>query len=223
MDEATIGILGGTGALGAGLALRWAAAGRPVVIGSRDADRATARAEELRGQLPETAGSLTGAENSRAAEAGTVVVSVPFASAAATVDGVADRLQDTVLVSAVVPLAFDGGGPHVAVVDGAGSAAELLAERAPEARVVGAFHSVAAAALADLSTPLEDDVLLCGDDDAAVDHVAELVRDLDGAHPVPAGALRLAGPIEGLTAVLIGVNKRHRAHVGLRLTRLPRD
>lgn len=223
MDTQPIGILGGTGALGSGLALRWAAAGVPVVIGSRDPAKAEARASELREQLPAGSAELTGAPNATAAQTPVVVVSVPFASAESTVVAVADQLAGSVVVSAVVPLAFDRGGPHLAPIDGAASVAELLAERAPGSRVVGAFHSVAAGALTDLETPLEDDILLCGDDDEAVETVAGLVEHLDGAHPVRAGALRLAAPIEGMTAVLIAVNKRYKTHAGLRLTRLPRD
>lgn len=223
MGTERIGILGGTGDLGAGLALRWAAAGVPVTIGSRDPERARRRAVEFTEQLPAGSAPLDGAGNLDAARvADVVVVAVPFESSARTVASVAEALDDRILVSTVVPLAFDQGGPHIAQVEGAPSVAELLAAQAPTARVVSGFHSVAAGALTDLATPLDDDVLLCGDDDAAIATVAQLVELIDGATPVVAGRLRLSPPIEGLTAALIAVNKRYKAHVGLRLSRLPR-
>ncbi|WP_052667926.1 NADPH-dependent F420 reductase [Nitriliruptor alkaliphilus] len=217
----SIGILGGTGKLGAGLALRWAAAGLPVTIGSRDPERAAKAASDLRAALPPGSASLEGAGNAVASGHPVVVAAIPTDGAADLVAGLADQLAGTVLVSALSPLAFDGRGPRPATVDGAASAAELLATTAPGAKVVAGFHTVSAVTLRRADEPLDEDVLLCGDDEAAVAVVTALVDDhLEGARAVHCGPLRLAATLESLTAVLISVNKRHRSHAGLRVTRL---
>jgi 8-hydroxy-5-deazaflavin:NADPH oxidoreductase len=217
----SIGILGGTGKLGAGLALRWAAAGVPVTIGSRDAGRAADSAAELREALPDGAAALDGAGNAEAAAHPVVVAAIPTEGAHTLVAGLAGQLAGKVLVSALSPLAFDQRGPRPGVVEGAASAAELLAAAAPDATVVGGFHTVSAVTLRRADEPLDEDVLLCGDDDDAVARVAALVDEhLEGARAVHCGPLRLASTLESLTAVLISVNKRHRSHAGLRVTRL---
>lgn len=217
----SIGILGGTGKLGAGLALRWAAAGLPVTIGSRDPERAVTVAAELRADLPPGSASLEGAGNAVAAGHPVVVAAIPTGGADELVAGLADQLAGKVLVSALSPLAFDERGPRPGTVEGAGSAAELLAAAAPDAAVVAGFHTVSAVTLRRADEPLDEDVLLCGDDDEAMAAVAMLVDEhLDGARAVHCGPLRLAATLESLTAVLISVNKRHRSHAGLRVTRL---
>jgi 8-hydroxy-5-deazaflavin:NADPH oxidoreductase len=219
-----VGILGGTGKLGAGLALRWAAAGIAVTIGSRDPERAATSAAALRASLPEGAARLEGAGNAVAADAPVVVAAIPTEGAAELVGDLAEQLTGRVLVSALSPLAFDAAGPRPGTVDGAPSAAELLAEVAPGASVVAGFHTVSAVTLRRADEPLDEDVLLCGDDDEAVARVASLVDDhLVGARAVHCGPLRLAATLESLTAVLIAVNRRHRSHAGLRVTRLGRD
>lgn len=214
-----VGILGGTGKLGAGLARWWAAAGVPVTIGSRDAARAASVAAELRASLPEGAAPLEGLANADAAARPVVVAAIPSEGADTLVGGLAEVLAGRILVSALSPLAFDDRGPHPGQVDAA-SAAELLAASAPDATVVAGFHTVSAVSLKHLDQPLDEDVLLCGDDDEAVAQVATLVGRLAGARAVHCGPLRLAGTLESLTAVLISINKRHRAHAGLRVTGL---
>lgn len=217
----SIGILGGTGKLGAGLALRWAAAGLAVTIGSRDPARAATAAAALREALPGGAGRLDGSGNEDAAARPVVVAAIPTAGAYALVAGLAGQLAGRVLVSALSPLAFDDRGPRPAQVEGAGSAAELVASAAPEAVVVAGFHTVSAVSLRRTEEPLDEDVLLCGDDDEAVAQVATLVDDhLAGARAVHCGPLRLARTLESLTAVMISVNKRHRTHAGLRVAGL---
>jgi 8-hydroxy-5-deazaflavin:NADPH oxidoreductase len=215
-----VGILGGTGKLGAGLALRWAAAGIEVTIGSRDPARAASVAADLCAKLPEGSATLDGAANAVAADRPVVVASIPTEGADTLVGDLADVLAGRILVSALSPLAFDARGPRPGEV-GAASAAELLATCAPDASVVGGFHTVSAVTLRRTEDPLDEDVLLCGDDDAAVAQVAALVDDhLDGARAVHCGPLRLSASLEALTAVLISINKRHRAHAGLHVTRL---
>jgi 8-hydroxy-5-deazaflavin:NADPH oxidoreductase len=216
-----IGILGGTGKLGAGLAIRWAAAGIPITIGSRDPERAAAAAADLRTALPAGAAAIDGAGNAVAARHPVVVASIPTEGADELVTAIADELAGGILVSALSPLDFDARGPRPGVVSGAASAAALLALCAPDATVVAGFHTVSAVSLRRLEEELDEDVLLCGDDDEAVARVAALVDDhLVGARAVHCGPLRLAATLESLTAVLISVNKRHRAHAGLRVTGL---
>jgi 8-hydroxy-5-deazaflavin:NADPH oxidoreductase len=219
-DTTTVGILGGTGALGAALARRLAAGGCTVTIGSREPSRAVDRAAELTAGLPADAGSITGGANADAATAEVVVAAIPTAGAGELVGPLADQLAGRVLVSTLSPLEFDGSGPRPARIE-AGSAAELLAAAAPTARVVAGFHTVAAATLGDLDRPLSEDVLVCGDDDDALEVVRQLIDDrLGGARGVVVGPLRLASVLEGMTAVLIATNRRHRAHTGVRLTGL---
>ncbi|MEX0836561.1 MAG: NADPH-dependent F420 reductase [Nitriliruptor sp.] len=219
-DTPDVGILGGTGNLGAALAQRWSSAGLRVVIGSRDPERAVTRAAELRQDLPAEAGSLTGGSNADAATAPVVVAAIPTEGAGELVAPLSEQLAGGVLVSTLSPLEFDADGPRPGRVE-AGSAAELLAAAAPSARVVAGFHTVSAVTLADLGRALDEDVLLCGDDEDALAEVAALVDDhLEGARAVVVGPLRLAVALEASTAVLISTNRRHRAHAGLRVTGL---
>jgi NADPH-dependent F420 reductase len=215
-----IGILGGTGKLGRGLAQRWATAGIEVVIGSRDADRADTRAAELTADLPATAATLRGGANAEAAAAPLVVAAIPAEGAGELVAGLADTLDGAVLLSAVSPLTFDDRGPQPSTVDSAPSAAELLAARAPGAAVVAGLHTTSSAVLGRLGTTLDEDVLLCGDDEDALATAAAAVDLLGGARAVTVGPLRLAATLEATTAVLISANQRHRTHAGLRLTGL---
>jgi coenzyme F420-0:L-glutamate ligase / coenzyme F420-1:gamma-L-glutamate ligase len=205
-----IAVLGGSGAEGRGLALRWAAAGYPVVIGSRDAARASAAAEAIGAALAGVAGSArpTGTDNLAAARAADVVVlAVPYAAQDETLEAVAGVLAGRILLTVVVPLR----PPKVTRVQlpPAGSAAvEAQARVGPGVRVVAAFQNVAAAHLADLGRDIGCDVLVCGDDADAKALVLDLVR-ATGAVGYDAGPLANASVTEGLTSVLIGINKRH--------------
>jgi 8-hydroxy-5-deazaflavin:NADPH oxidoreductase len=217
---ADVGVLGGTGKLGSALALRWAASGLTVTVGSRDPQRGVDRAAQLSAELPSGSGAILGGSYADAADAPVVVAAIPTEGAGDLVGPISGRLAGRVLVSTLAPLEFDADGPtpgHLEV----GSAAALLAAAAPGARVVGGFHTVSAVGLGDVDAPLDEDVLLCGDDDDALAATAALVDDhLPGARAVVVGPLRLAAALEGLTAVLIATNKRHRAHAGLRVTGL---
>jgi hypothetical protein len=218
-----LAILGGTGDLGLGLALRWAAAGYPVVIGSRAVERAEAAARDVAARVAHVAGARPprGAGNHAAAQAGDVVVlSVPYAAMAETARAVADAVAGKVAVSVVVPLV----SPRVAVVQlpAAGSAAAELQALWPDARVVAAFQNVAADLLADPDASIDCDVLVSGDDAAAKARVLALCAAI-GLDALDAGPLANAGVVEGLTSLLIGLNRRHKArHAGLRITNLPR-
>lgn len=218
MSRGLIGFLGGTGAQGRGLALRFALAGHPVLIGSRDAGRAKEAADGLRGAA--AGAEIEGADNAEvAARAEVVVVAVPYEGQRATLAGLADALAGKLVVNCVNALAFDGG-PHALAVP-AGSSAEECRDLLPGARVVGAFHTVSASALLDPAEVLEGDVPVCGDDPDAREEVVRLADAIAGLRGVHAGPLRCAGTLEALTAMLISVNKHYKVHAGVRITGLP--
>ncbi|GGI08230.1 NADPH-dependent F420 reductase [Egicoccus halophilus] len=218
-----VGIVGGTGALGRGLARRWALAGVDVLVGSRDANRARAAAEqlaeELADELDEAGGRLDGVDNLDAATAEVVVLAVPWDGLDAVLAPLTEALAGRVVVSAINPLAFDAAGPHNTPV-AEGSVAEAIAARLPGARLTAAFHSVSSRELNRLEHPLDDDVPVVGDDEEAVATVVDLAGRIDGVRAYAAGPLRLSAPLEQLTALIISINKRHRGHAGLRFTRL---
>jgi 8-hydroxy-5-deazaflavin:NADPH oxidoreductase len=215
----TVGILGGTGGLGKGLAARLARAGLEVIIGSRAPERAEAAAADIVDWLDGQDVAVRGAGNLEAAGADLVVVSVPFEGLAEALEPLVDTLQGKIVISVVNPLGFDEQGPHPIPV-AEGSAAEAVAALLPGARIAAAFHSVSSVALQQLDQPMDDDVPVVGDDEEAVARTIELAERIEGMRSFPAGPLRLAAPLEALTPVLIVVNKRHKCHVGLRLSRL---
>jgi 8-hydroxy-5-deazaflavin:NADPH oxidoreductase len=219
----TVAVIGGTGALGFGLAVRWAMAGVPIVIGSRDAGRAAEAAEKVLERAG--SGNVTGLQNEEAAaRAGTVLLSVPFRVQAENLNNLRYALQpQTTLVDATVPLAAAiGGWATRSLGVWQGSAAQQAAEMAPRGvTVVSAFHTVSAASLSDPSRELDEDVLISGDDRKAKDDVSDLVRRIPGLRPVDCGDLEMARILEQLTPLLISVNKRHKIkHSGVRLTGL---
>jgi NADPH-dependent F420 reductase len=220
--KASIGVLGGTGPLGRGLVLRLVQAGFPAIVGSRDPQRAHDKVAELRAKhdVPDTL--LRGAGNREAAAADIVVVAVPFDGVEPTVRELADALRGKVVVSCVNRLDFDDAGPRPVLVD-AGSAAELVAELAPQARVVGAFHHVPARRMRSGAGPIDMDVLVTGDDDEACTTVCDLVEAIPGMRAVRAGPLRLTRPLEELTAVLVHINRRYKAVTGVRIAGLPAE
>lgn len=215
----TIGVLGGTGPQGRGLAYRWALGGLSVVIGSRDAERARGAADSLR----ERSGSprVRGADNvSCAAESDLVLVAVPFVGHAALLAALREPLAGTIVIDCVNPLGFDDRGPYAQQVP-EGSAAQQAEALLPESRVTAAFHHVSAVLLDDPAvTTLDTDVLVLGDDREATDLVRALVDAIPGMRGIYGGRLRNAGQIEALTANLIAINRRYKAHTGLRITNL---
>ncbi|MBI4213565.1 MAG: NADPH-dependent F420 reductase [Chloroflexi bacterium] len=215
----TIAIVGGTGAEGRGLARRFVQAGRTVIVGSRQAERARAVAGEINDEL--TTSLVSGAENAEAARpADVVVLTIPFEGMAEAVRPLAAALEGKSVVSAVVPVEFVGGVPRLLHV-AEGSAAQRLQALLPESRVIGAFHHLGSHTLADLEQPVAADVLVCGDDVAAKREVMALAGELPGVRAIDAGLLESAGYIEAFTVVLLRINRRYRAHAGLRITRLP--
>ena len=210
-----IAILGGTGKEGAGLAVRWAKLGHSIIIGSRDPERARAKAAELRDAAH--AIPIVGHSNKEAAELGeVVVVALPAGGLTATLPDVREACRGKVVVSTVVPLTF--GGPRLFTPPAIGSSAEEVASLLPEARVVGAFHHIAAHELADAEHPIECDLLICGQDAAAKDTVTQLGRSM-GLRVLDVGALSNCGPLEGITAVLATVNRRYKLkNSGIKIT-----
>jgi len=215
-----VAILGGTGDLGYGLAVRLAHAGVEVAIGSRDATRAAEAADRVREAAD---GTVSGAANAEAAlGAEVVVVAVPFAAQAATLASIVDALDGQIVVDATVPLATAvGGKPTRTIGVWAGSAAQQAQEVVGDrARVVSALHTVSAASLGDLSHELDEDVLLCGDRKADKEAVAELIELVPGLRCVDVGRLELSRIVEQLTPLLISINIRHKAHAGIKITGL---
>ncbi|GAA3697994.1 NADPH-dependent F420 reductase [Nonomuraea antimicrobica] len=208
----SIGILGGTGDQGKGLARRFALAGHPVLIGSRSAQRAQDAADSI-------GASATGGENADvAARADIVIVAVPYEGHKALLESLRGELAGKIVVDCVNPLGFDKQGAYALPVE-EGSAAQQAAAVLPDSRVVAAFHHVSAVVLMDPAVGKVDlDVLVLGDDREATDTVQALAGVIPGVRGVYGGRLRNAHQVEALTANLISVNRRYKAHAGLRVT-----
>jgi 8-hydroxy-5-deazaflavin:NADPH oxidoreductase len=208
----TIGVLGGTGEQGRGLARRLALAGCDVVIGSRDAERAGQAAADL-------PGAVRGMSNEACAVAADVViVAVPWDGHADLLASLRSPLAGKIVVDCVNPLGFDKQGAFALAV-AEGSAAEQAASVLPEARVVAAFHHISAVLLLDEGVDrVETDVIVLGDDREATDTVQALAALIPGMRGVYGGRLRNAGQVEAFTANLISMNRRYKAHAGVRIT-----
>jgi 8-hydroxy-5-deazaflavin:NADPH oxidoreductase len=216
LEGVTVAVLGGTGPQGRGLVRRWAAAGVPTVIGSRSAERAAETAAELGAA---TGGEVQGLDNDAAARVGdVVVVAVPYDGHADLLRPLASALAGKIVVDCVNPLGFDKQGAYVLDVEAGSAALEALA-LLPESTLVAAFHHVSAVILEDPEiATIDTDVLVLGDDRDATDLVAALADVVPGMRGVYGGRLRNARQVEGLTANLISVNRRYKAHAGVRIT-----
>jgi NADPH-dependent F420 reductase len=211
-DGLAIGILGGTGEQGRGLARRFAMAGNPVIIGSRSHDRAHGVAREL------GLGVRGLANRDAAREADLVIAAVPWEGHGDLLSGLAPELAGKIVVDCVNPIGFDKRGAYPLPV-AEGSAAEQAAALLPDSTVVSAFHHVSAVLLLDAEVESIDcDVLVLGDDRAATDLVQALAARIPGMRGVYAGRLRNCGQVEALTANLVSVNRRYKAHAGIRIT-----
>jgi hypothetical protein len=213
VDHIIVGVLGGTGDQGRGLAHRLGAAGNPVIIGSRSAERARTAAAELGG------GGIRGLANADVArEADVVIVAVPWEGHRELLASLAGPLAGKIVIDCVNPLAFDHRGAYPIQVP-EGSAAQQAAEVLPDSRVVGAFHHVSAVVLLDPEIGTVDlDVMVLGDDRHATDLVQALAARIPGVRGVYAGRLRNCGQVEALTCNLVSINRRYKAHAGLRVT-----
>jgi NADPH-dependent F420 reductase len=217
VDGLVIGILGGTGDPGRGLARRFALAGHQVIIGSRRPERAAAAAQEI-------GHGVRGLANAdAAAQAGVVIAAVPWEGHGDLLSGLATELTGKIVVDCVNPLGFDQRGAYaLPVAEGGpaeGSAAQQAAALLPGSRVVAAFHHVSAVLLLDPEVDTIDlDVMVLGDDREATDLVQALAARIPGVRGIYAGRLRNCGQVEALTANLVSINRRYKAHAGLRVT-----
>ena len=218
----SVSIIGGTGALGMGLALRLAQQGVPVVIGSREGERAAQAAADAAQRLPD--GSFEGLENGPAAERSEIVfLTVPFRSQSETLTNLKNHLREgQILIDCTVPLAAAVSGKATRMLGvWQGSAAQQAAEMVPDGvRVVSALHTISAEMLRDLDHVLDEDTIVCGKK-ADKAPVIELLGRIPGLRPVDGGLLENSRTTEALTALLIGFNARYKTHAGIRITGLP--
>ncbi len=218
----SVSIIGASGALGQGLALRWAQAGIPLVLGSREAERGAEAAAAVVAAVPGAA--VEGVDNLAAAAASPVVVlSVPFSAQAKTLKQISESLKPGQLViDASVPLAAQVGGKPTQILGvWQGSAAQQAASLLPEGvEIVSALHTVSAATLAEPDHKFDEDVLVCGDDKEQKAIASELIEAISGLRAVDAGRLENSRITESLTALMIGINIRNKAHAGIRITGL---
>ncbi len=218
MNKPTIAVIGGTGAEGSGLALRWGAAGYPIIIGSRSQEKAQLAAAEMSALLPSSGVEITGANNGDAAvRANVVVLSVPYSAQVATIDQIKTGSQGKVVITVGVPLK----PPKVSTVwqpPGGSAAQEAQSQLGEDVRVVAAFQNVSAEHLKDMAWEPDGDVLVTGDDQNSKQIAIELARAA-GFEGVDAGPLANTSVVEGLTAVLIGINIRYKVKgSGIRIT-----
>jgi NADPH-dependent F420 reductase len=219
----TVSILGGTGNLGFGLAVRLGRAGYSVCVGSRDQQRAEAAAQRAAELIPGR--TFTGSSNVDAVGKADrlVVITVPFASQLATLKGIADHWRPgQVALDATVPLATAVGGRPIQLIQPwHGSAAQQARTVLPDdVGLVAGLHTVSSAALLDLDAPLDQDTLICGDDRDAKAIATEVLLGVEGLRVVDAGPLPMSRLVEGITPLLIGLNVRYKTHAGIRLTNL---
>jgi 8-hydroxy-5-deazaflavin:NADPH oxidoreductase len=218
-----IAILGGTGPAGTGLALRWARAGETIIIGSRDAQRAQKTADEIKFKAG-SAAKISGMENSTACAAAEILMlTVPFEGQAALLKQLKPAIRPgSVLIDATVPLAASVGGRASRTLSvWQGSAAQQTAELVPKGvSVVAAFHNLSAELL-NGDDPLDCDVVICSDDPEACQLTRQLTAKIPGVRAIDGGKLENARIVEQITALLIGLNIRHKGHAGIRITGLP--
>jgi NADPH-dependent F420 reductase len=220
-----VSIIGASGALGFGLAVRLAHAGCAVTLGSRDAQRAEETAVRVREAVPGS--DVAGLANAEAASRNELVIlCVPFRNQSETLHNLREALRPgQLVVDCTVPLAAAVGGKAIRTVGvWQGSAAQQAQEMVPDGvTVLSALHTVSAALLRDLDHPLGEDVLVCGDRRADKRRVAAVIDAIDGLRCVDAGRLEMARIVESMTALMIAVNARYKTHAGVRLTGLPDD
>ena len=209
-----IGLIGGTGPEGKGLAARFARAGLEVFIGSRAAERGAEAAQEVETL---SGAKVRGGANAEAARRGAVViVTLPYAGLYETMKPLASALVDRIVVSTVAPLQFGGGRVGLLATE-RGSAAEDLQLILPQALVAGAFQNLAAHKLSDLSQPVDADVIVCSDHPTALGEVMDLAGLIEGVRGVNGGPLANSRYVEGITALLVSINRIHRAETHIRI------
>jgi len=214
-----VGVLGGTGPAGSGLAVRLASVGIDVTLGSRSHERAKQTCDKLIGRWPDHQLTLHPGDNEQAASADVVVVATPWDAAAETAASVASLLDGKVVISMANALA-KVGDEFQPLVPPRGSVAASVQAMVPAACVAAAFHHLPAKELGDIAHTLESDVLICSDHVRATEVTADLVRLVPGLRPLDAGRLSNAAPIEAFAAVLLQINVRYRTRAAIKLTRI---
>lgn len=214
-----MGIIGGTGPAGLALAARLADAGLRVTVGSRTAPRARDRVDDLHDRWPDRTLPVEGGDNAEAAKADVVVLATPWDAAVATSRGLAEHLEGKVLISMCNAL-HRVGDEFQWVIPARGSVAESLQTALSTTPVGAAFHHLPARLFANLDQAMDCDVLVCADQDVALDQTVALVKVIPGLRPVVAGTLSMAGAIEVFTAVLLNVNARYKSRSAVKLTGL---
>ncbi|MPZ24582.1 MAG: NADPH-dependent F420 reductase [Dehalococcoidia bacterium] len=214
-----LGMIGGTGPEGIGLAIRHGQAGREIVIGSRSQERAEEAASKVLAKVP--GATVRGALNEEAAREADLVVNVlPFVAQSETLPKLKDGVGRKILISCVAPLKFEKSGVE-AIPVAEGSAAEQAQELLPEARVVGAFQTLSAVNLRNVDHDIAADVLVTSDDAEAKEVVMELCRSIPGLRPIDAGSLANSRYVEQTVALLLGINRRYKGNSELRIVGLP--
>jgi hypothetical protein len=206
-------MIGGTGPEGKGLAARFARAGLAVIIGSRSAERGAEAAEEVRNQA---GGNVRGATNAEAAQADLVIVTLPYSGQAETLAGLRERIGNRIVVSTVVPMQFAAGKVTMLDLED-GSAAQEAQRILPEARVVGAFQNLAARKLFDVDHELDGDVIVCSDDKEALREVIWLAEQIAGLRGVNGGPLACSRYVEGITTLLVHVNRNYKTESHIKI------
>jgi 8-hydroxy-5-deazaflavin:NADPH oxidoreductase len=214
-----VGIIGGTGPAGSGLAVRLAAAGHDVLLGSREASRAASRSAELRALFPDRLDGLAGVANGDAALADIVILATVADSIVPTAAEHADALAGRVVVSMANLLRRNARG-FAAVLPPEGSVALAVQQAAPASRIVGAYQNLPASGLLALDQPIDADVIVCGDDADAVAVILDLTASVPGLHPVDGGPLANTAAVESMTAVLLTVNRARRGEHTVKLVHL---
>ena len=211
-----LAFLGGTGPEGKGLALRLAAAGEPVIIGSRDAGRAATAAEELLQLAPGT--NISGAENAQAAaQADVVFLAFPYEGQRATLEQLQGALAGKVVVDVIAPMSFQRGQGASAVEVEAGSAAQEAQELLPDSLVVSAFQNISAEELQQPDTVMDGDVIVCSDHAEAKSLVMGLVSKIPDLRPVDGGGLANSKYVEQITPMLVNINRIYQIHAGIKI------
>ncbi len=215
-----IGILGGTGPAGSALALRLADAGYDVVIGSRSKYRAMEAVDTLLETWSERSLSIEAGDNAMAADADVVVIATPWDGATQTAASVESHLHGKIVISMANALTRIGK-EFQPLVPPRGSVAASVQAVVPDCKVAAAFHHVPAKELGDLDHPIESDVLICSDHEAATAMAAELVHAIPNMRPLDAGELSQSTPIESFTSVLLQLNVRYKTRVAVKFTGIP--
>ena len=209
----SIGIIGGTGPEGKGLAARFAQAGFEVLVGSRSAERGEEAAQDIRERA---GGNVRGVANADAATADVIVVTVPYAGQADTLTALKDVIGNRIVISTVVPMAFEAGKVAMVPVPD-GSAAEEMQRLLPDAKIVGAYQNLAAKKLFNVDHQLDGDVIITANDKEALREVTEMTEQIPGLRGVNGGPLSCSHYVEAITTLLVHINRNYKTETNVKI------